>query len=108
MARRKQAKDDEHTRIIRSALEHEYMACGHPRARIDVKRYNSVSVWVRIIDADFRELSKAERDDLVWNALERLPEELYSQVTMLFLFTPEEAKSSIMNIEFEDPTPSPV
>jgi hypothetical protein len=107
MAARRKAKADVHVRKIREILETQY-ARDHSQAEIEVKRYNSVSVWVRIIDPDFRGTSKADRDDAVWKVLEMLPEETSSEVTLLFLFTPEEANGSIMNAEFERPTPSPI
>jgi hypothetical protein len=106
MAVKKRSKEDIHVRRIHDILTEQY-ASAHRRARIDVKRYNSVSVRIRIIDPDFSRQTRADRDDAIWQILEKLPEETLTEVTLLLLFTPEEAKKSIMNVEFEDPTPSP-
>lgn len=105
MARRNGSKDDHAVRHIEETLKRDY-GSAHPKARIEVKRYNSVSVRVRIIDADFSGLSRAERDTLIWEILESLPEETRSEVSLLLLFTPQEAKTSLMNLEFDDPIPS--
>lgn len=78
----------------------------HPQAKIKAKRQNSVSIRGRILDPDFKGISRAERHDIVWRFIEELPEEIQSQVTMLILLTPEEAKSSLANLEFENPIPS--
>lgn len=78
----------------------------HPEAQIEVKRYNTVSVRVRIIDPDFAGLSKAERDSAIWAVLESLPEDTRAEISLLLLLTPQEARSSLMNLEFEDPTPT--
>lgn len=75
----------------------------HPEARVDVKRQNEVSIRVRVIDPGFRGMSLVERDDLLWKSIESLPEDVLSQITMLLAFTPDEARTSFANQEFESP-----
>jgi stress-induced morphogen len=78
----------------------------HPRAKIDVYRQNSVSVRIRIIASDFKGKSRAEREDDLWRLLDQLTEELIAEISLLLMLTPEEAKTSFANQEFENPIPS--
>jgi hypothetical protein len=97
---------DPYVQQLRKILREKYGKI-HPRARIDVKRYNSVSVRVRIIDPDFEGKRMAERDAEIWDVLKQLPEDIYGEVSLILPFTPQESKTSHMNEEFEHPTPSP-
>jgi stress-induced morphogen len=78
----------------------------HSKAIIDAYRQNSASLRIRIIDPDFGPLERIERHRLVWRILEKLSEEVLSQVSLLLLLSPEEAKKSLTNAEFENPIPS--
>jgi hypothetical protein len=42
----------------------------------------------------------------VWEILDTLPEDIREEISWLVLLTPDEAKTMLMNLEFEDPTPS--
>jgi len=89
---------------IVNALE-PYMA-DHPQAEIALYRQNSVSIRVRIIDPDFRGLTKQRRHTRAWRYLGKLPEETQSDISLLLLLTPDETAKSFANFEFDDPTPS--
>ncbi len=78
----------------------------HPDAQIQSYRQNSVSIRIRIIDPHFLGKDRALRHDEIWNILERLPEDVQSQLTVLLLLTPEETKTSFANMDFENPIPS--
>jgi hypothetical protein len=78
----------------------------HPEAQIESYRQNSGSIRIRIIDPEFLKLDKALRHDQIWELLEQLPEDIQSQITVLLLLTPEEAKTSFANMDFENPIPS--
>ena len=78
----------------------------HPKADIVVYRQNSSSIRVRVIDPDFRDTSKADRHDTVWGYLEKLAEEVQSQVSVLLLLGPGETNTSFANYEFDNPIPS--
>ncbi len=78
----------------------------HAQAQIDLYRQNSVSVRVRIIDPDFAGLGKPQRSEQVWRYLERLPEEVQSDISTVLLLAPEDTKRSFANFEFDDPIPS--
>ncbi|MEX0824596.1 MAG: hypothetical protein WD119_00435 [Pirellulaceae bacterium] len=78
----------------------------HPRAQIDVRRHSSVSIRIRIIDPDFVGLDRVDREPAVWKLLKTLPEEVFTNITMLLLLTPDETQGSLANQEFEDPIPS--
>lgn len=95
---------DEQVQQVLDALA-EYMV-SHPNADIQAKRQNSVSIRVRIIDSDFEGIDRADREPPVWKILKNLPEEVFSNITMLLLITPKEAEGSLANLEFNDPLPS--
>jgi stress-induced morphogen len=73
---------------------------------IEVYRQNSVSLRVRIVDPDFAGVSRADRHEIVWRYLEKLPESVQSQVSLLLALTPDETKVSFANYEFDHPIPS--
>jgi stress-induced morphogen len=87
------------TKLVEKVLQREYPST-------EAYRYNPASIRVRIIDERFRGLSRIERDDLVSPLLSELPEEIQVDITILLLLTPEEIKTSAMNVEFEHPSPS--
>ncbi len=105
MTTSKRPREDRFVRAIREKLIADYKP-QHPRARIDVYRYNSVSVRVRIIDPDFARQDRTARDSDVWEILDTLPEDIREEISWLVLLTPDEVKTSLMNLEFEDPIPS--
>ena len=78
----------------------------HPSATIEVRRQNSVALRVRIIDDAFEGRDFAERDQQVWPLLERLPDEVFEQITMVLLLTPDEKSQSMASWEFDHPVPS--
>ena len=78
----------------------------HPQAQIEGRRHSPVSIRLRIIDPDFRGRDRIEREPEIWTLLQRLPEEVFVNITMLLLLTPEEAEKSYASQEFEHPIPS--
>lgn len=105
MARRgKSDVMDRDVSMVQEALR-EY-AASHPAADIRVQRQNSVSIRIRIIDLDFEGTDLVDRDTHLWNILDHLPERVRSQITMLLLLTPKEARTSFANMEFEHPVTS--
>jgi hypothetical protein len=78
----------------------------HPDAEIDVYRKSRFSIRIRIIDPEFRPLSRSQRSQLVWPLLRELPEETLADVSMVLLISPEERESSLGSQEFDDPLPS--
>lgn len=78
----------------------------HPNAQIEVRRQNSVSIRIRIIDPDFAGLDRVDREPAVWGVLKTLPQEVFTNITMLLLLAPDETEASLANREFEDPIPS--
>ena len=78
----------------------------HPRAKIDVRRRNVVSIRIQIIDPDFHGLDRLEREPEAWQILETLPDDVFTNITMLLLVTPEETSQSLASLEFENPLPS--
>jgi hypothetical protein len=80
-------------------------AAQHPRAKIEVYRYNGGSICIRVIDPEFKGLNRVERDNLMWIHLDELPEDARSQVTMVVLLIPGEEKTPLGNLEFSNPSP---
>jgi len=81
--------------------------------RVDAYRYNLASIRVRVIDPRFEGLSTEKRDAVVEPHLEVLPERTQADIISLFTFAPSELNASprtlkelMMNVEFEDPSPS--
>jgi stress-induced morphogen len=101
------SRDAQADPAVRQVLEvlGEYNA-SHRDAKIEAYRQNSASVRVRIIDPEFQGVDRIQRENLVWTILERLPESIQTQITLLLLLTPQEAEFSFTNLEFENPIPS--
>jgi hypothetical protein len=80
--------------------------------RTDAYRYNSASIRVRVIDPRFAALPMEKRDALVEPLLDQLPEEIQADIMNLITLAPGEETSkklsrlSLVNLEFEDPSPS--
>lgn len=98
-------KTDSDTEAVEELLREKY-ASAHPQAQVTVYRYNPVSIRIRVIDPDFHDLSRADREDIVWKILEKLPEEVVSDISVCLLITPDEKADSLMNFEFDHPSPS--
>jgi len=94
-------------RILKQIVEalKQYQAA-HPQAEIEAYRHSSVSVRIRIINPEFKDQSRAERDEELWQIFDQLPEEVASEITVVILLTPEEKEKSIANFDFEHPIPS--
>lgn len=78
----------------------------HPNAVIEGRRQNPVAIRIRIIDPDFDGIDLVDREDELWPLLKKLPEEVFANLTMLLLLTPDEATRSFASMEFDDPIPS--
>ena len=96
------ASDRDLTSIL-AALE--WYAVDHPRSKVEVYRYSSVSIRARIVDLDFAGIGRGARHEAIWGLLEALPEEVQSQLSVLLLLTPEEAERSVGSFDFDHPIP---
>ncbi len=81
-------------------------AADHPGAKVDVYRLNPACIRVRVIDPGFRGVSEDAREALVWERLKELPDDTLGQISLLLLFTPQEAQRSGANHEFDHPLPT--
>jgi stress-induced morphogen len=78
-----------------------------PGSQAIVDRQNPASIRIRIIDDRFAGRSRSRRHDDVWEFLgQRLPDDLMSEISVLILLPTAEIRSSLSNLEFEDPLPS--
>ncbi|MBI3822794.1 MAG: BolA/IbaG family iron-sulfur metabolism protein [Planctomycetes bacterium] len=70
-------------------------------------RYNPASIRVRVVSDRFAGKNRVERSQMVYSLLKNnLPEETWQDITLIVLLTPDEVSESLMNMEFENPTPS--
>ena len=74
------------------------------RSECVVYRYNPASIRVKIVDAVFHGRSKGERHDYAMRFLRRLPEDVLAEISILLCLEPGE--SSLLDLEFHDPTRS--
>jgi hypothetical protein len=95
---------DEALRLMKKALR-EYQT-EYPAATITLYRHNSISIRIRVIDPDFDGMELSDRHSRIWEYLEKLPEEIQSDISMIVLLAPGEVKRSLGNLEFENPSPS--
>jgi hypothetical protein len=59
---------------------------------------------LRVTDDRFHGLNRVDRASLVEQELAKLPDELQASITMLVLVTPDERKTSLLSLEFDDPS----
>ncbi|HXG09901.1 MAG TPA: hypothetical protein VNK04_08945 [Gemmataceae bacterium] len=97
-------RPDKVLKQIVGALE-EYAAT-HPKADIETYRPFPAAVRIRVIDPGFKGVRRSKREDELWAYLEKLPEEVVSEITLVLMYTPAEAKKSFANKEFENSIPS--
>jgi hypothetical protein len=107
MARRDKSTppDPQVQQILDVLAEYERL---HSQAQIEGRRHSPVSIRLRIIDPDFQGKDRLEREPELWTLLQRLPEDVFVNITMLLLLTPEEAAKSFASQEFEHPVPARV
>jgi stress-induced morphogen len=74
--------------------------------KTEAYRYNSASIRVRIIDPEFRGKSMTDREAVVLPLIRKLTENTQADIMILLMLAPEEAGESLMNLEFEKPSPS--
>lgn len=101
-----EAKRTDETRMVEDVLSRHF-------ERVDSYRYNSASIRVRVIDSRFDGVSRDERDSLVEEQISRLPENTQRDIVTIFCFAPSELekapktfRESMLNTEFDDPSPS--
>jgi stress-induced morphogen len=76
-------------------------------------RYNSASIRVRVIDSRFEGIPREQRDAMVEQYLDTLPQETQRDIVTLFTFAPSELSQTpatfrefLLNSEFDHPSPS--
>lgn len=98
---------DEAVQTLKAALD--AYENEHPGAEAALYRRNSASVRVRVVDRSFEGMTKSRRHDHVWDFLaDRVPEDALAEVSQVLSFAPAELRSSLANLEFDEPVPSRV
>ncbi len=80
-------------------------------AKVEAYRYNSASLRVRVVSEQFIGKSRVEREAIVQPLIEKLPDEIQTDIVMLLLLTPDEharrtERLDLLDIEFDDPSRS--
>lgn len=105
MAKIVRGNADEAVEALKDALD--AYEVEHPDAEASLYRQNSASIRIRVIDRRFEGMTKSRRHDDIWDFLaSRVPEETLSDVSLVLGIAPAELRASLINLEFEDPTPS--
>ncbi len=70
-----------------------------------VYKYYETLIKVRIVYAGFSHKTYMEREAMIEDILDSLPDDVQSAISVLLLLTPKEAKdkTDVMNREFDDP-----
>jgi hypothetical protein len=100
-------RQDRDTKEIYKVLKNHFPELPDDMDKV-IYRYNPASIRMRLIDGAFQGKSFGEREQLIEPLLETLPERIRTNITLLLLLTPKEAKNSddLMNLEFDKPTGS--
>src|SRR5262245_30257022 len=102
----KTTRKDRATRELEAILREHYIPA-HPEARLDIYRYNSASIRIRVIDPVFKGVGLTQRDDEIWRILKKHASgDALSQISYVLLLAPDETTTSATNREFDNPTPS--
>lgn len=69
-------------------------------------RYSPVSIRARVVDGRFKAMNRSEREKLVRPLIRSLPDRIQEDLTILLLLAPDELEGSLMNREYEHPSPA--
>jgi hypothetical protein len=101
-----EASRTDETRMVEDRLREHF-------DQADAYRYNSASIRVRVIDRRFEEMRREDRDAMVEQYLDTLPQETQRDIVTLFTFAPSDLSRSpttfrefLLNTEFDNPSPS--
>jgi hypothetical protein len=78
-------------------------ADNNPAAEIVIRHKGRYSIWARVIDPAFTGMARGDRHDLIWSYFTSLPDEIASDVTWLYLLSPNEAAKPVAGLEFDEP-----
>jgi len=98
LAKKKKVEKMSKEELVREELEKDF-------AEVEVRRYNQVSIRLRITDEKFRGLTFDEREREVHRSISRLPSDIQADITMLILAAPGEKVNPLLNYEFDNPSP---
>ncbi len=102
MAARTRKTADSKVRKVVDALRTEYKKA-YPKAKIHVRRENSYSIDIRIIDPGFIRKRRLFRFQRVWEALDRaLDDRVIPEIGYMQLLTPKEAENAITKAGFSE------
>jgi hypothetical protein len=97
---RSNGRRDAYSERIHRLLRDKYLP-RHPRAEFAVYRASPANVHIRILDPDFRGVDIPERDDMAWEVLDELPDEVVSDISVVLLLPPEERDAYQLSREFD-------
>jgi len=98
-------KKTKETRAIEKLLKENFS--GYPDdCPPEAYRHNSVSIRVRLVHDEFRDMTRSAREQRVLPVIRTLPDATQQDITVLLLLAPGELDRSMMNVEFEHPVTS--
>ena len=101
-----QSKKTAETKKIEKLLLH-YFPNSPKEYLPEAYRYNPASIRLRLVHDCFEGKSRTEREKMVYPILEKnLPKDTWQDITVALLLAPADVENSLMNREFEHPTPS--
>jgi hypothetical protein len=96
--------DEGVTAVLAALNEYETQFKGSSAA---VFRQNPGAIRLRIIDDRFAGMPRSRRHDEVWEFIrQRIGEDLMGEISSLVLLPTAEIRSSLANLEYEDPVAS--
>jgi hypothetical protein len=105
--RRLRKVQDKRTRAIYRSLQ-KHFRCVAGRIEDVVYRYNSASIWIKIVDPQLKCMSPFERIDMVYERLSGdVPDSVTGLISLMVLRTPDEianeGERDLFLKDFEDP-----
>lgn len=100
-------REDPFSEQILRTLRAKYLP-QHPRAEFAVFRYDPASVHIRVLDPDFAGVDIPEREDMVWQVLDTLPDPVVQDISILLLLPPDERDSYQLSRDFDKPSRSAI
>ena len=96
-------KQDKATRLIYKRLKERFPNLSDDIEKV-VYKYRQ-SIKIRVVDSSFARKTYLEREALIEDVIDNLPEDVRSAISVLMLLTPKEAKDAndLMNRGFDHP-----
>lgn len=85
-------------------IEEFLRACGFAEVECYQRKGFDYLLRVRVTDNRFQGMSRLDRMEWVEQEIAKLPDELQASITTLVVVTRDERKTSLLSLEFDDPS----